>query len=124
MLDVLLGEIFREEQIIQRKFFIAGETLPDIPLFLLIHAVGQIHQIHEGFFDRGPVLLAVVGLDDFLISLIVVNPLGVGKQQLVQPLLDQIVQIFQNEIFPLGLGKFPAEQVKVDLADVKLAGGS
>ena len=82
-LNILFGKIFRKQEIIEGQFFIAGETLPDIPLLLLIHAVGQIHQIHEGFLYGSPILLTVVVLDDLLVPLVVIDTLGVGKQQLI-----------------------------------------
>ena len=66
-------------------------------------------------------MFAVVILNDFLIALIVVDPLWIGGQHGIQTLLNQVIQILENQMFLFCLGKFPPQQVKIDFADVKLA---
>ena len=79
--DVLLAQVVLEKQVIHGEFFVVLETFTDKALLLGIHGRRQIHQVHKGLFDGRTVLFAIVGVDDFLVTLVEIDSAGVGRQQ-------------------------------------------
>ena len=120
-LDIRFRKIVPEKHIVQRKLLVTLEALADIPLLLFIEAVGQIHQIHKGFLDGGAILLTVIIRNDLLIPLIIIDTVRIIEKQAVQFLLNQLLQILHYKVLFLHLRKFPAQQIKVDSADIKPA---
>ena len=120
-LDIRFGEIVPEKHIVQRKLLVVLEAFTDIPLFLFVEAVSQIHQIHKGFFDGSTVLLTVIIRDDLLITLVIINTIRIVEKHTVELLLDDFLQVLHHKVLFLYLRKFPTEQIKVDCTDVKPA---
>ena len=81
-----------------------------------------MHQFIEGFLNCGSVLLAVVLLNDLLVSLVILDTVRVIEQHGIQSNLNQFLEVFHHQILFLRFGKFTPKQVKVNLADIKLPG--
>ena len=52
----------------------------------------------------------------------ILDAIGIAEQHPVQALTDQVLQILQDEVLFLCMGKLPAQQIEVDFADIKLTG--
>ena len=80
----------------------------------------QIHEIHKGLFYRTAILFCIVSLNNLHVPVIVIHPVGIDSHHPGDPFLNQVIQVFQQQVFPLHPGKLSCKQVKVDLADVEL----
>ena len=118
-LNVLLGKVVREQHIVNRELLITGKAFPDIALLLFIHTLCQIHQVHKCLFNCGSVLLIIIGFYDLLVTLHVIDSLGIVQQHFFQALLNQFVQILDHQILTLIFCKLPGQQVKINLTNVK-----
>ena len=108
-LDIFFREVIPEQHVIKGELFVAGKPFPNIALLLLVHAVGQIHQVHKRLLYGGAILFAVVIRDDLLVSLIIIDAVRIGKDQLVKFLLNDLLQILEYKVLFLDPGKFSSQ---------------
>ena len=117
--DLLLGQIRLAEKVKHGQLLITGETFPYISLLLLIQVIGQLHQFVEDALNLGPVLFVVVLLDDGLVAVVVIQPLGIAGEHLLNTFGHKLGQILDDQMGCCGLGEFPVKEVKVDFGDVE-----
>ena len=109
---------FLTEQIEQCQLLFAQPQFDSAPL-LCIEAIGQVEQPGESILDGGPILVGIVGDDDFLIFFLLVHAQRVFGQPLRQFLLNDLANICDHARLAFHFpAEFVAQLFQVDLREI------